>query len=88
MFRRAIAHSSLALAFVTASSRAQQTAGRSFGIDDALNIRSSRIEDMSADGRWVALTACVRRVLRSALTTASSMAIPHMSRRHSPSSSR
>ncbi len=61
MFRRIIAHSTLALAFVAANSHAQQAAARPFGIDDALNIRSSRIEDVSADGRLVALTVRVRR---------------------------
>ena len=40
---------------------AQQRPGRAFTIDDALNVRSSRIEDVSKDGRWVALTVRVRR---------------------------
>ncbi len=61
MFRRAIAHSTLALAFVTMNANAQQTSLRAFGIDDALNIRASRIEEVSTDGRWVALTVRVRR---------------------------
>ena len=37
------------------------SSGRPLGIDDALNIRSPRIEDVSPDGRWVALTIRVRR---------------------------
>jgi dipeptidyl aminopeptidase/acylaminoacyl peptidase len=58
---RTVAHSVLSLALVTLSLHAQQASGRPFGIDDALNVRSSRIEDVSADGRWVALTIRVRR---------------------------
>ncbi len=61
MLHRTIAHSLFALALVTPPARAQQASGRPFGIDDALNVRSSRIEDVSADGRWVALTIRVRR---------------------------
>jgi dipeptidyl aminopeptidase/acylaminoacyl peptidase len=61
MLHRTVAHSMFALALVTLPVRAQQTSGRPFGIDDALNVRSSRIEDVSADGRWVALTVRVRR---------------------------
>lgn len=63
MFRRAITYSAIALAFVTAGTyaRAQQAMPRAFGIDDALNVRASRIEEVSADGRWVALTVRVRR---------------------------
>ena len=61
MFRRAVAHSMLALAFGTLSAHAQQASLRAFGIDDALHVRSSRIEDVSTDGRWVALTVRVRR---------------------------
>ena len=53
---------SLAVAFPTPEFAQQPSGvGRPFGIDDALNIRTSRIEDVSADGRWVALTV---RVLR------------------------
>jgi dipeptidyl aminopeptidase/acylaminoacyl peptidase len=59
--RRAVALSPLALAFAALPARAQQATARPFGIDDALAIRSSRIEDVSADGRWVALTVRVRR---------------------------
>jgi dipeptidyl aminopeptidase/acylaminoacyl peptidase len=63
MFRRAITYATTALVFVTTGSyaNAQQAAPRAFGIDDALNVRSSRIEDVSADGRWVALAVRVRR---------------------------
>lgn len=61
MVRRAAAHSILALTFVALSAHAQQSPPRAFGIDDALNIRSSRIEDVTADGRWIALTVRVRR---------------------------
>ena len=61
MFRRAVGHSIFALALATLPAHAQQTSLRAFGIDDALNVRSSRIEDVSVDGRWVALTVRVRR---------------------------
>ena len=61
MFRRGIKYSTIVLAFVTSSVQAQQAGGRAFGIDDALNVRASRIEEVSADGRWVALTVRVRR---------------------------
>src|SRR5689334_24309751 len=40
---------------------AQQAAGRPMTIDDALNIRTAQIADVSPDGRWVALTIRVRR---------------------------
>lgn len=61
MFRRAITYSTLAFVTIASQVQAQQPAARSFGIDDALNVRSSRIEEVSADGRWVALTVRVRR---------------------------
>jgi dipeptidyl aminopeptidase/acylaminoacyl peptidase len=59
MFRRATALSIFSLAVISVPVQAQ--ALRAFGIDDALNIRSSRIEDVSVDGHWVALTVRVRR---------------------------
>jgi dipeptidyl aminopeptidase/acylaminoacyl peptidase len=59
MRRRALVLSLVALLAPTAY--AQGVPGRAFGIDDALNIRASRIEDVSRDGRWVALTVRVRR---------------------------
>jgi dipeptidyl aminopeptidase/acylaminoacyl peptidase len=62
MVRRAIAFSTFALAFAAAGSYANaQQAPRAFGIDDALNVRASRIEDVSTDARWIALTVRVRR---------------------------
>lgn len=61
MFRRTIVLSALAFTCVTPTVHAQQASLRPFGIDDALNVRSSRIEGVSADGRWVALTVRVRR---------------------------
>ena len=66
MFRRVLV-SVLALAIVATPALAQQPAAASqsgahpFGIDDALDVRASRIEDVVADGRWVALTVRVRR---------------------------
>src|SRR5579859_3199041 len=40
---------------------AQQAAPRAFTIDDALAVRAARIEDVSKDGRWIALTVRTRR---------------------------
>jgi dipeptidyl aminopeptidase/acylaminoacyl peptidase len=62
MYRRAVLRSMLALALASVALPlgAQQPAQRAFGIDDALGIRSARIEDVSADGRWVALTVRLR----------------------------
>lgn len=51
----------LFIALAASAAHAQGAAGRPFGIDDALNVRSSRIEDVSKDGRWIALTVRVRR---------------------------
>lgn len=55
----------LTVAFVAAPALAQQqtsapSPGHPFGIDDALSIRTPRIEDVSPDGHWVALTVRVR----------------------------
>jgi dipeptidyl aminopeptidase/acylaminoacyl peptidase len=58
---RALAWSALALVAVTSRTPAQQSQGRAYTIDDNLNLRSVRIEDVSADGRWVAITVRVRR---------------------------
>ncbi|MFI5246803.1 MAG: hypothetical protein ACHQQR_16340, partial [Gemmatimonadales bacterium] len=66
MFRHALV-SALALAIVATPALAQQPAAapqsgaHPFGIDDALNVRAPRIEDVSQDGRWVAITVRVRR---------------------------
>jgi len=51
----------LVLTFVGSTARAQRAPARPFTIDDALDVRSGRIEDVSRDGRWVALTVQVRR---------------------------
>ncbi len=63
MFRRPSACPIIAFALLIAAPRihAQQAPLRPFGIDDALNVRSSRIEDVSSDGHWVAATVRVRR---------------------------
>jgi dipeptidyl aminopeptidase/acylaminoacyl peptidase len=50
-----------ALAVAARPSLAQQSSGRPFTIDDALGVRSARIEDVSHDGRWIALGTRVRR---------------------------
>jgi dipeptidyl aminopeptidase/acylaminoacyl peptidase len=62
-FLRAAVIASIALAVpITASAQqAGGASGRPLSIDDALNIRSPRIEDVSPDGRWIALTIRVRR---------------------------
>lgn len=59
--RRSVTQSMLTLAIVALPAHAQQAHPRAFGIDDALNVRASRIEDVSTDGHWVALTIRVRR---------------------------
>ena len=51
----------LALAILSSPAWAQQAGSRPFSVDDALNIRSSRIESVTRDGHWVALTVRVRR---------------------------
>jgi dipeptidyl aminopeptidase/acylaminoacyl peptidase len=58
---RALLASVLAITMLAAPAAAQQTQGRAFTIDDALNVRAGRIADVSKDGRWVALTVRVRR---------------------------
>ncbi len=63
MFRHPAAYPIIALALFIAAPgvHAQQATLRPFGIDDALNVRSSRIEDVTGDGCWIALTVRVRR---------------------------
>jgi dipeptidyl aminopeptidase/acylaminoacyl peptidase len=63
VFRRAVVVASIAAAIPLAASAQQAggSSGRPLSIDDALNIRSSRIEDVSPDGRWIALSVRVRR---------------------------
>ncbi len=64
MSRRQIWLVALALALLPAAApttmRAQQPQGRAFTLDDALTVRSARIEDVSRDGRWIALTTRLR----------------------------
>ncbi|HVZ47329.1 MAG TPA: prolyl oligopeptidase family serine peptidase [Gemmatimonadaceae bacterium] len=50
-----------ALVVTGAPAGAQQSPGRAYTVDDNLNLRSVRIEDVSADGRWIAITVRVRR---------------------------
>jgi dipeptidyl aminopeptidase/acylaminoacyl peptidase len=59
VIRSAVA--ALAVAVLAPSAHAQQATPRPYTIDDNLNLRSSRIEEVSADGRWIALTVRVRR---------------------------
>ena len=51
----------LALLTLGSSASAQQPKGRAYTIDDNLDLRMVRIEDVSRDGRWIALTVRVRR---------------------------
>jgi len=51
----------LALVLASPTARAQQAPARPFTIDDALDVRTGHIEDVSKGGRWVALTVQVRR---------------------------
>jgi hypothetical protein len=44
-----------ALALAARPVLAQATHPRAFTIDDALGVRSARIEDVSKDGHWIAL---------------------------------
>jgi dipeptidyl aminopeptidase/acylaminoacyl peptidase len=59
--RGVLLRATLALAVLSLPAWAQQAASRPFSIDDALNIRSSRIESVTRDGRWIALAVRVRR---------------------------
>jgi dipeptidyl aminopeptidase/acylaminoacyl peptidase len=51
----------LALALAAPLAAFAQSGGRAMNVDDALNIRTAQIADVSPDGRWVALTVRVRR---------------------------
>ena len=53
---RQIIRSALALAVLTSPLAAQQAKLRNFTIDDALEIRATRIDDVSRDARWTAFT--------------------------------
>ena len=59
--RSACIRAALALLALPAAAFAQQAAGRPMGIDDALNIRTAQVADVSPDGRLIALTIRVRR---------------------------
>ncbi len=58
---RQIIRFALALALLGSSATAQQARLRNFTIDDALDIRATRIEDVSRDARWTAFTVRIRR---------------------------
>jgi dipeptidyl aminopeptidase/acylaminoacyl peptidase len=59
---RSVRRAVVALALIASPAYAQQaTATRPFTMDDALNVRYGRIDDVSRDGQWVALTVQVRR---------------------------
>ncbi len=57
----AVAWSALAVVLFGVPSQAQQSEGRAYTVDDNLNLRILRMEDVSTDGRWVAITVRVRR---------------------------
>jgi dipeptidyl aminopeptidase/acylaminoacyl peptidase len=52
---------SVLVVVVASSALAQTSRGRAFTIDDALAVRSGRMQDVSKDGRWVALFVQTRR---------------------------
>jgi len=58
---RSLAFASALVVLAATTSLAQSTRARAFTIDDALNVRSGRINDVSKDGRWVALSVQTRR---------------------------
>lgn len=58
---RAVATGVLGLLAAVPPAAAQQPQGRAYTVDDNLNLRSVRIEDVSRDGRWIAVTVRVRR---------------------------
>ena len=51
----------LAIAFSSVAAQQSPQSQRAFTIDDALGVRSARIEDVSRDGHWVALSVRARR---------------------------
>jgi dipeptidyl aminopeptidase/acylaminoacyl peptidase len=59
--RRSPLLASAILVFASASALAQAAHGRAFTINDALGVHSGRIQDVSKDGRWVALYVQTRR---------------------------
>jgi dipeptidyl aminopeptidase/acylaminoacyl peptidase len=59
--RSAILGSALAVAALASPAFAQQAQLRSFTIEDALEIRTTRIDDVSRDGRWTAFSVRIRR---------------------------
>ncbi|HEX8725640.1 MAG TPA: prolyl oligopeptidase family serine peptidase, partial [Gemmatimonadaceae bacterium] len=56
-----LAGSLFALAVLALPAHAQQVQGRPFTIDDALSVNTVRIDDVTHDGRWVALDVRERR---------------------------
>jgi dipeptidyl aminopeptidase/acylaminoacyl peptidase len=58
---RSLRHASALVVLIASSTFAQTTHGRAFTIDDALGTHSGRIQDVSKDGRWVALAVQTRR---------------------------
>ncbi len=69
MSRRTLRPAHVALAALALTSlawpkhavHAQKSQTRAFTIDDALNVRTGHVENVSRDGRWVALTVHIRR---------------------------
>ncbi|HEX4684987.1 MAG TPA: prolyl oligopeptidase family serine peptidase [Gemmatimonadaceae bacterium] len=59
--RAVVLQATLAFAILISPAHAQQAGLRPFNIDDALNIRSSRIDAVSRDGHWAAVAVRVRR---------------------------
>ena len=51
----------LVVVAIPAAAALSQSSPRPFTIDDALGVRSARIDDVTRDGRWIALSVRVRR---------------------------
>ena len=59
--RRVLCLAPALVAIAATSTLAQVNNRRAFTIDDALGVRTSRIEDVTKDGRWIALSVRVKR---------------------------
>src|SRR6185437_8000470 len=58
---RSLRYASTFVILIAGYARAQTGHARAFTIDDALSVRSARIQDVSKDGHWIALSVQTRR---------------------------
>src|SRR6185437_9088390 len=58
---RSLRYASTFVILIAGYARAQTGHARAFTIDDALSVRSARIQDVSKDGRWIVLSVQTRR---------------------------